>query len=707
MNKLGNLALMCTRKWRHTSSNTYYQYSTVLSKHCRYLVQPPDHHGKSSSKDYEWEYRKEHKSKAGFTYFRTFSSSADSKTSTGKAVKDTNKEAEQLSGHETTYSEVLGLLGGQIWPKDDTETKNRVLASLGLLSAGKLLNISVPFLFKEAVDSLSILSNSGAITGISEPTLSVLGVAVATPTMMLASYGIVRATASLCNEYRNSIFAKVAQRVVKRAASDVFMHLHNLDLNYHYSRQTGALSRAVDRGTRGINFVFTSLVFNVFPTALEVGLVGCVLAYKCGPEFVYLTVGTIGAYTTFTIITTQWRTKFRREMNKSDNEGASVALDSLINYETVKYFGNEQYEVDKYNKCLTRYEDAAVQVQRSLGFLNFGQNAIFSTALSVAMLMSANGIMNGTATVGDLVFVNGLLFQLSLPLNFLGTVYREIKQSMVDMGNMFALLKESPEVNDSEGALTIEKSTLPPAVSFQNISFSYPRSPEKLILDNISFSVEPGKSMAIVGASGSGKSTILRLLFRFYDPVKGTIEVGNQDVRNVKLGNLREKIGVVPQDVVLFNDTIYNNIAYGNLQSSVKEVHDAASLAHVHNAILSMPKGYDTLVGERGLTLSGGEKQRVAIARALLKDPQILLFDEITSALDSDTESKIIDAVNNLTKGKTTLYIAHRLSTAANCDSILVLENGKVAEHGTHAGLIEQDGKYAQLWAKQNLQSLS
>ena len=629
-------------------------------------------------------------------------SSSESDTTTKKTKKSPVDKTDVIAGgHDSKYTEVLGLLVPFIWPKDDSETRKRVATSLGLLIAGKLLNIQVPFLFKEAVDQLATLSGG---SGLPEHTMAILGAGIATPTVMLVSYGVVRATASFCNEYRNAIFAKITQRVLRKVASQVFTHLHELDTSYHLTRQTGALSRAVDRGTRGINFVFSSLVFNVFPTALEVGLVGGVLAYKCGSSFALLTLGTIATYTVFTIATTQWRTKFRQQMNKSDNEGASVALDSLINYETVKYFGNEKYEASKYNKCLSEYENAAVKVQQSLGLLNFGQQLIFSTSLSIAMLMSAEGIYSGTATVGDLVLVNGLLFQLSLPLNFLGTVYREIRQSMIDMGTMFSLLKEHPSIKDSPNAMEVPSpgTGAPLKVAFNDVTFAYPNSNERLVLDKVNFSVDAGKSLAIVGSSGSGKSTILRLLFRFYDPVNGNVQVSDEDVKGLQLRSLRGKIGVVPQDVVLFNDTVYNNIAYGNLESTEEDIHNAAKLAHIHEPILGMSKGYNTIVGERGLTLSGGEKQRVAIARALLKDPQVLLFDEITSALDSETESKILDAVNHLSKGKTTIYIAHRLSTAASCDKILVLDGGRVVEYGTHAELMEKDGgKYSQMWQLQ------
>ncbi|XP_069953923.1 iron-sulfur clusters transporter ABCB7, mitochondrial [Cherax quadricarinatus] len=513
-------------------------------------------------------------------------------------------------------------------------------------------------------------------------------------------YGIARTGAAAFSELRNAVFAKVAQNSIRKIARNVFLHLHSLDLNFHLSRQTGALSKAIDRGSRGINFVMSALVFNVVPTIFEVSLVSGILAYKCGFEFAGVTVLSIATYAAFTLGITQWRTKFRIKMNKAENEAGNKAIDSLINYETVKYFNNEIHEADQYDKYQQKYERASLKTATSLALLNWGQNAIFSIALSAMMVLATKEIIAGHLTVGDLVMVNGLLFQLSLPLNFLGSVYREVRQALIDMQTMFTLMKQPAAITNAPNAVPLTISQEEATITFNNVSFAYTSG--NIILDKLSFTVPAGKKIAIVGGSGSGKSTVVRLLYRFYEPNSGSILINNQNIADVNMDSLRRAIAVVPQDCVLFHDTIAYNLHYGDLSKDSSQVQEVAQLAELHDSIITWEKGYDTQVGERGLKLSGGEKQRVAIARAILKNAPILIFDEATSSLDSITEQNIMGALKYATKGRTSICIAHRLSTVIDADEILVLHEGQVTESGTHEHLLAQDGYYTKLWNSQH-----
>ncbi|PGH04361.1 iron-sulfur clusters transporter atm1, mitochondrial [Blastomyces parvus] len=584
---------------------------------------------------------------------------------------------------------IMKEMAKYLWPKDDFGTKARVGTALALLIGGKILNVQVPFYFKNVVDSMNI---DFATLG---------GTAWTVAGTMIVAYGASRIGATLFQELRNAVFASVAQKTIRRVAQNVFDHLLRLDLNFHLTRQTGGLTRAIDRGTKGISFLLSSMVFHIFPTALEISMVCGILSYQYGPKFAAITAVTMIAYTAFTIKTTAWRTKFRKQANAADNKGATIAVDSLINYEAVKYFNNEKFEVARYDKALKGYEDASIKITTSLALLNSGQNVIFSSALAAIMYLAATGVADGQLTVGDLVMVNQLVFQLSVPLNFLGSVYRELRQSLLDMETLFNLQKVNITVKEKPDARPLQL-TRGGEIRFENVTFGY--HPDRKVLKGVSFTIPPGQKFAIVGPSGCGKSTILRLLFRFYDVQGGRILVDGQDIRDLSLDSLRRAIGVVPQDTPLFNNTIEHNLRYGRIDATPEEVRNAARRAHIHELIERLPAGYETPVGERGMMISGGEKQRLAVARLILKDPPLLFFDEATSALDTYTEQALLQNINSILKEKarTSVFVAHRLRTIYDSDQILVLKEGKVAESGTHTELVGMDGGvYAELWNAQ------
>lgn len=577
-----------------------------------------------------------------------------------------------------------------IWPQDSLETRLRVVIAMLLLVGAKVANVFIPIFYKQAIDALTPGAAAGGASGGANAVLTI-------PLGLILAYGLARVASLVFAELRDAVFATVAQRTIRRVALSVFRHLHALSLRFHLERQTGGLTRSLERGTRAIEALLRYTLFSIAPTLVEIALVCGVLWSLFSGWFALATFVTVAGYILYTFFVSEWRIKFRRLMNDTDSTANTKAIDSLLNFETVKYFGNEEHEARRYDSALQSYEKAAVRSQQSLSLLNVGQSAIISVGLAVVMGMAANGIVQGTMSLGDFVLVNTYLLQLYQPLNFFGVVYREIKQSLTDIESLVTLLGVDREVADAPGApaLAVDGAEL----RFEGVEFGY--DPRRPILKGVSFTVPAGKTVAIVGPSGAGKSTISRLLFRFYDVNAGRILIDGQNIRDVTQTSLRGAIGIVPQDTVLFNDTVFYNIAYGRAGASPAEVEQAARLAHIHDFVMGLPDGYQTMVGERGLKLSGGEKQRVAIARTILKNPAILLFDEATSALDTHTEREIQANLREVSRGRTTLVIAHRLSTVIDADEILVLDGGRVIERGRHAELLAAGGAYAALWTRQ------
>ena len=577
-----------------------------------------------------------------------------------------------------------------VWPKDRPDLQRTVLISLGLMLVAKLVTVLMPFTFKWATDAL-VAASGGKL-----PTTAT-GWFIAAPVATVTLYGFVRIAMTLLAQVREGLFAKVAMHAVRALALSTFEHMHRLSLRFHLERKTGGLTRVLERGRTGIEQIVRMLLMVLIPTILEFVLVLGVCAFEFDWRYVVVITAMIVTYLWFTIKATEWRVAIRKTMNDSDSEANTKAIDSLLNYETVKYFGAEQREADRYDKSLIQYEKASVKTYTSLAVLNSGQAAIFTIALTLCMIMSARDVIAGHNTVGQFIMVNALMLQLFIPLNFMGTVYREIRQGLTDIERMMDVLSQNPEIADKPGAGALQVSG--GTVRFENVVFRY--DPERTILDGLSFEVPAGQMVAIVGPSGAGKSTISRILLRFYDVASGRVTIDGQDIRDVTQASLRAAMGVVPQDTVLFNDTVHYNVKYGRPDASEAEIKAAAQLAQIDTFIAALPDGYDTMVGERGLKLSGGEKQRVAIARTILKSPPILILDEATSALDSHTEKEIQDALDRVSKNRTTLVIAHRLSTIVHADKILVLEKGALVESGTHGELMTKDGLYASLWNRQ------
>jgi ATP-binding cassette, subfamily B, heavy metal transporter len=588
-----------------------------------------------------------------------------------------DKGAERRSGMRTIRRVIPYL-----WTKDPRWVRWRVVLAMGMLVLSKLVAVYTPVLYKGAVDKL-------AGEGVSELALGAVGLTVA--------YGVARLMAVGFQQLRDAVFAPVAQRALRRLALETFRHIHAMSMRYHITRKTGGLSRIIERGVKGVEFLLRFLVFNIGPLFLELALVAIILTVLFGFWYLAIVTVTIGVYMWFTFTVTEWRVKLRRQMNDSDTDANQKAIDSLLNYETVKYFSAEEREAQRYDVSMRAYASAALKTSYSLAFLNFGQSVLITAGLIGVMVLAALGVQDGTLTVGDFVMVNAYMVQITIPLNFLGSVYREIRQSLVDMGQMFDLLEQPTEVTDKPDAPDLKITG--GQITLEDVHFGY--DPDREILKGVSLEVPAGQTVAIVGATGSGKSTIGRLLFRFYDVTGGALKIDGQDIRDVTQTSLHRAIGVVPQDTVLFNDTIRYNIAYGLEGATQEQIESAARDAQIHDFIAQLPNGYETAVGERGLKLSGGEKQRVGIARTLLKDPPILLLDEATSALDSDTEQEIKDALARAGMGRTVITIAHRLSTIAEADQIIVLEAGEIVERGTHDALLRSQGRYAHLWNRQ------
>ncbi len=597
----------------------------------------------------------------------------------GLRKTDANLNNEPIEGWN-----VIRKVAPYLWPAGDSAVKVRVVLALAMLLAAKIISVATPLFYKHAVDTLSADADPALWLG-----LGAVGLTVA--------YGFARLMNVGLSQLRDAVFAPVGQRALRRLAYETFVHIHNLSMRYHITRKTGGLSRIIERGVKGVDFLLRFLLFNMGPLVLELLMVAGILFYLFDVWYLAVVVLTIGLYVWFTFAITEWRVKIRKKMNDQDTEANQKAIDSLLNFETVKYFAAEKWEADRYDRAMEGYEQAALKTSYSLSFLNFGQSFLITTGLVVVMVMAALGVRDGSLSVGDFVMVNAYMIQITMPLNFLGSVYREIRQAMIDMSEMFTLLGQPAEIKDNPDARPLEVAG--GTIALEDVHFGYETG--RQILKGISFEVPAGQTVAIVGSSGSGKSTIGRLLFRFYDVSGGALKIDGQDVRDVTQESLHQQIGVVPQDTVLFNDTIRYNIAYGRPQASEDEIIAAAKAASIHDFVKSLPNGYETAVGERGLKLSGGEKQRVGIARTLLKNPPILLLDEATSALDTDTEREIQAELKAMGKGRTVITIAHRLSTIADADRIIVLEDGKIVEEGKHDALLSKNGRYAQLWQRQ------